>query len=158
MPDRTLEAATPDEIARDWEEFTGGPPVVGLLRRYGPAEVESLALRDGRRRILGLITWWVQGDRAEIVSLHAAPPGEGTGTALMDAAEAALRRRGVRQAVLATTNDNVHALRFYVRRGYRLVHVHLDAMDAVRALKPAVPAAGRDGIPLRDLWELRKDL
>lgn len=158
MPDLSQTSASPEEIARDWEQFTGGPPVVGVLRRYAPEEVESLALRDGEDRLAGLVTWWVQGDRAEIVSLHAATPGRGTGTALMDAAEAALRRRGVRQAVLATTNDNLTAIRFYVRRGYRLVHVHLDAMDAVRALKPAVPTVGAGGIPLRDLWEFRKDL
>ncbi|HEY8490899.1 MAG TPA: GNAT family N-acetyltransferase [Dehalococcoidia bacterium] len=158
MPDLVQGSAPPEEIARDWEQFTGGPPVVGVLRRYQPEDVESLALRDGEGRMAGLVTWWVQGDRAEIVSLHAATPGQGTGTALMDAAEAALRRRGVRQAVLVTSNDNLAALRFYVRRGYRLVRVHLDAMDAVRALKPAVPLTGRDGAPLRDLWELWKDL
>jgi hypothetical protein len=37
------------------------------------------------------------------------------------------------------------------------VKVHLDAMDRVRELKPAVPL-DEDGLPLRDMWELVKEL
>lgn len=104
------------------------------------------------------MTWWVQGDAAEIVSLHAVPQGRGTGARLMEAAEAELRRRGVRRVLLATTNDNVRALAFYIRAGYRLVRVHLDAMERVRRLKPHLPETGHGGVPLQDLWELQKTL
>ena len=76
----------------------------------------------------------------------------------MDAAEEELRRRGVKTVHLVTTNDNHRALSFYVRRGYRLVRLHLDAMDRVRQAKPQVPLIGDDGIPLRDMWELERDL
>ncbi len=76
----------------------------------------------------------------------------------MDVAEAELRRRGVSTVCVSTTNDNPRALAFYVRRGYRLVGLHLDAMDRVRRLKPDVSAIGNDGIPLRDMWELEKGL
>jgi hypothetical protein len=76
----------------------------------------------------------------------------------MDAAEEEVRSRGVKTVVLATTNDNVRALSFYIRRGYRLVRLHLDAMDRVRALKPGVPSTGREGVPLQDMWELEKIL
>ena len=31
-------------------------------------------------------------------------------------------------------------------------------MDRVRSLKPQVPSEGQDGIPLRDMLELEKDL
>ena len=74
--------------------------------------------RSGRS---GVVTWWIDGERAEITSVHAEPPGGGTGTRVMDAAEEELRRRGVKTAVLATTNDNSRALNFYIKRGYRLV-------------------------------------
>lgn len=59
---------------------------------------------------------------------------------------------------VVTTNDNPRALSFYVRRGYRLARLHADAMDRVQALKPGVPLTGNDGIPLRDMWELEKEL
>ena len=59
---------------------------------------------------------------------------------------------------VVTTNDNPRALSFYLRRGYRLLRLHLDAMDRVRALKPRVPLTGIDGSPLRDMWEMEKEL
>jgi hypothetical protein len=45
-----------------------------------------------------------------------------------------------------------------VRRGYRLVNIALDDIDRVRGLKPRVSANGQDGIPLRDMLGLEKDL
>src|SRR5574341_2565869 len=44
--DPIVRPATEEEIAADWVEFTGGPPVVGLLREYNPAEVRGLSWRD----------------------------------------------------------------------------------------------------------------
>ena len=156
--DAEVRFASEAEIEADWREFTGGPPVVGVLRDYMPSDAEGLVWRDEQTGRRGLVSWWIDGPRAEIVSVHAEPPGSGTGTRIMDAAEEALRRRGVKTAVLATTNDNVRALSFYIKRGYRLVRLHLDAMDRVRAAKPGVPAIGRDGVLLQDMWELEKTL
>ena len=149
---------TQKSIAEDWERFTGGPPVIGVLRSYLPSEVDGLRWRDLGGEAHGLVTWWIDGDVAEIVSLHASPEGSGTGAVLMDAAEDELKRQGVKRVKIATTNDNPRALNFYVRQGYRLVRLHLDAMDRVREAKPAVPSIGRDGIPLRDMWEFEKEL
>lgn len=150
--------ATEDEIIRDWEEFTGGSPIIGIFSEYYPQDVESLLWDDPDHGHRGLATWWIEGDSAEIVSLHAEPAGSGAGTRIMDEAESLLRDRGVRRIVLATTNDNVRALNFYLNRGYRLVRVHLNAMDRVRASKPSVPEIGRNGLPLRDMWEVEKEL
>jgi len=120
--------------------------------------VEGLVWRDAGGAPLGLVTWCVDGERAEIVSLDALQEGRRIGARLMEVAEEELRRRGVRTLRVVTTNDNPRALGFYVRRGYRLVRLHPDAMDRVRALKPGVPLTGNDGIPLRDMWELQKGL
>lgn len=147
-----------DLIVHDWEDFTGGPPVFGILREYLPSDVEGLFWREPEGRGHGLVTWWVDGEAAEIVSLHASPEGRGIGARLMEAAEGELKERGVRRVILATTNDNPRALNFYIRRGYRLVRLHRNAMDRVRQAKPGVPSIGRDGIPLRDMWELQKQL
>lgn len=106
----------------------------------------------------GLITWHIDGDWAEIVTVDAFQHGRHIGGRLLDGAEAELRRRGVYRATIVTTNDNLRALVFYLRRGYRLVKIALDDMDRVRSLKPQVPSEGRDGILLRDMLELEKDL
>lgn len=153
-----FERPSEEFIAHDWEEFTGGSPVFGVLRGYEPRDVDGLAWRDPQRKGHGLVTWWIDEGVAEIVSLHAVPPGGGLGARLMDAAEAELKRFGVRQVVLATTNDNARALGFFSTRGCRLVRLHLDALDRVRQTKTGVPLIGREGIPLRDMWELQKEL
>ena len=57
---------------------------------------------------------------------------------------------------LTTTNDNVDALRFYQRHGFRLVELRPGAVDAARRLKPEIPATGAHGIPLRDELELER--
>ena len=46
-------------------------------------------------------------------------------------------------------NDNLRALSFYLRRGYRLTRLHLDGMERVRAAKPQVPQSGAEGIALQ---------
>jgi GNAT superfamily N-acetyltransferase len=158
MSEPEVRPITETEIEADWIEFTGGPPVVGVLREYLPADVEGIVWRDADSGRRGVVTWWADEDRAEIVSVRAEPQGGGAGTRVMDAAEDELRRRGVKTVVLATTNDNARALNFYIRRGYRLVRVDLDAMDRVRAVKIGVPRNGRDGVPLQDMWELEKSL
>jgi GNAT superfamily N-acetyltransferase len=153
----SIEAAPTELITRLWEEHWG-LPIVTPEREYMPPDVEGLVRRARDGRTLGLVTWAVDGRRAEIVSVDALESGRGIGSRLMDAAEEELRRRRVRTAHLVTTNDNLRALSFYLRRGYRLVRLHLDAMDRVRRAKPQVPLTGNDGIPLRDMWKLEREL
>ncbi len=152
-----IEPAPRELIARMWQELWGQPAVTAE-REYMPPDVEGLVWRAGDGRALGLVTWFVEGERAEIVSLNALEPRRGIDSRLMDAAEEGLRRRGVKTAYLVTTTDNHGALSFYVRRGYRLLRLHLEAMDRVRQVKPQVPLTGNDGVPLRDMWELEKQL
>jgi ribosomal protein S18 acetylase RimI-like enzyme len=110
---------------------------------------------SGSERI-GLITYRIDGDACEIVTLNALREGLGIGTALIAAVEAAARRAGCRRLWLLTTNDNVEALRFYQKRGFVLVAIHRDAVERSRRLKPAIPAIGMHGIPIRDEIELER--
>jgi ribosomal protein S18 acetylase RimI-like enzyme len=117
-----------------------------------------LALDDGGR-LVGLLTYIVDGDRCEILTLHAAERWHGVGSALIDELERVAVEAGCRQVWLITTNDNVDALRFYQRRGFVLAELHPSAVDRSRAsLKPEIPEIGDHGIPLRDELELHKDL
>ncbi|HSP55851.1 MAG TPA: GNAT family N-acetyltransferase [Dehalococcoidia bacterium] len=92
------------------------------------------------------------------MTLDAFVQGVHIGGRLLDAAEAELSRRGVRTVVVVTTNDNLRAQAFYMRRGYRVSQLDLDGMERVRAFKPAVPETGHEGLRLRDMWELTKVL
>lgn len=134
-------------------------PIVSVTRTYaGPEDLRGLVWRDEGDEIAGLVTWYKEGDWAEIVTLEAFEQGRHIGGRLLDGAEEALRREGVRRISLTTTNDNVRAIAFYLRRGYRLVQVEPDGMDRVRAAKPALPMTGHDGLPLRDMLLFEKTI
>ncbi len=120
---------------------------------FRPAELPGfIAERAGR--LTGLITYDVTADLLEIVTLNAIERRAGIGTMLMDAAIGVARRRGCREIRLTTTNDNVDALRFYQRRGFRLAELRPGAVDRSRRDKPEIPRTGDYGIPLRDEIDL----
>jgi ribosomal protein S18 acetylase RimI-like enzyme len=143
---------------RDWaerliEEHWGAPVVVsrGVAHRPG-ALLGFFALRDDEP--IGLVTYQIQGDACEVVSLNSLVEGLGVGSALIEAVKVAAIAAACRRLWLITTNDNVHALRFYQKRGFVLVAVHRNALERSRELKPEIPLIGLDGIPLRDEIEL----
>jgi GNAT superfamily N-acetyltransferase len=152
-----LSAAEPAFIEEHWRELWG-LPVVSLEREYSPAEVEGLVYRDEWGSAQGLITWYIEGEKAEIVTIDAFEQGRHIGGRLLSAAEEELRGRGIRRITILTTNDNLRAIAFYMRHGYRLVAVHLDAMERVRAMKPGVPEIGHENLPLQDVMELVKEM
>jgi GNAT superfamily N-acetyltransferase len=114
-----------------------------------------VAERDGT--LAGVLTYVLDGDDCEVLTLHAAERFGGAGTALIEAVERLAADAGCARLWLITTNDNVDALRFYQRRGFRLAALHRGAVDDSRArLKPEIPPIGEHGIELRDELELEK--
>jgi GNAT superfamily N-acetyltransferase len=112
------------------------------------AHPHLVAVDDG---LAGVLTYILGDADCEVLTLHAAEPRGGAGTALLDAVR---ELAGDRRLWLITTNDNVDALRFYQRRGFRLDKLHRGAVDQGRRLKPRIPLIGDHGIPLRDELEL----
>lgn len=103
---------------------------------------------------VGLLTYTIEGESCEIVTLDSTKPDIGAGSLLIDAVKEAARDAGCRRLWLITANDNLHALRFYQKRGFLLVAVHRGAVDAARLLKPGIPLFGNDRIPIHDEIEL----
>lgn len=99
--------------------------------------------------LLGALTYDFSGGDLEVVTLDSFVENKGAGTALLDAAIAEGRMLGARRAWLLTSNDNIRALRFYQCRGWNMVAVHRDAITAARSIKPEIPLASDEGIPLR---------
>src|SRR3954447_22662730 len=106
----------------------------------------------------GVALYETVGTRVELVLLHALMPGRGRGTALVEALTSRLAQAGVRELWLTTTNDNLDALRFYQRRGFRLLELRAGAVEDVRRRKPTIPAVGKFGIPIRDELRLMRPL
>jgi ribosomal protein S18 acetylase RimI-like enzyme len=102
----------------------------------------------------GLITYRVEGNACEIITLNSLAEGRGIGTALVQAVREAAVEAGCRRLWLITTNENLTALRFWQKRGFSLVQVHRNAVEESRRLKPEIPLTGEHGIPIRDEIEL----
>jgi ribosomal protein S18 acetylase RimI-like enzyme len=134
----------------------GGPQQARRGELLDALDLPGLVAEDGGRRA-GLLCYRLDGEECELFLLLAVEPGNGAGTALLDAL--ATRAVGRRRIWVVTTNDNLRALRFYQRRGFRLRALRPGAVDdARRWLKPAIPHAGDHGIPRRDELELERFL
>jgi ribosomal protein S18 acetylase RimI-like enzyme len=122
-----------------------------------PAELGGF-IAERSRRVAGLLTYQVIGSMLEIVTLNAIDRRAGIGTMLIEAAVGKARRFGCSEIRLTTTNDNVDALRFYQRRGFRLAELRPGAVDRARQIKPAIPRVGDYGIPLHDEIDLTREV
>ena len=110
-------------------------------------------------RLVGAATYVIDAEQCELLTLHAQSRFVGTGTSLLSAVKGAARENGCTRLWVVTTNDNVDALRFYQRRGFRLSQLRPGAVDASRRLsKPEIPELGAHRIPLRDELELEMSL
>lgn len=106
----------------------------------------------------GLVTYNIEGDQCEILTLDSLQPGMGVGSALIDAVKAAASEAGCKRVWLITTNDNIEALKFFQQRDFALVAVHTGALAEARKLKPQIALVGKHSIPLRDEIELAMEL
>lgn len=107
---------------------------------------------------LGLLTYSIEGNVCEIVTLNSLRKGQGVGSALIRQTESIAREAGCVRMIVVTTNDNVGALRFYQKRGFELVALRRNAVTHARALKPEIPTVGDNEIPIRDELELQRTL
>jgi GNAT superfamily N-acetyltransferase len=110
----------------------------------------ALVAEEGDR-LIGVLTYVIDGPDCEVLTLHADEQRRGVGSALLAALRPLAANAGCSRLWVITTNDNVDALRFYQRRGFRLVALHAGAVDEARErLKPEIPEIGDHGIPIRD--------
>ncbi|MDF2629646.1 MAG: putative acetyltransferase [Symbiobacteriaceae bacterium] len=140
-----------------WVKEWGGEIMVSRGRVYHLDEMQSLLAWDGET-LVGAATYHIADGSCELMSINATVEGKGVGSLLLAAVEDAARAAGCGRVMLITSNDNLDALRFYQRKGYRLVAVHAGAIDEARRIKPSIPLVGNYGIPLHDELELAKPL
>ena len=136
-------------IAKHW----GAEIIVSRGVVHHPQDLPGfVAIQEGEK--VGLVTYNIEGESCEIVTIDSIRPSSGVGTALIEAVRDIAIKSRCKRLWLITTNDNLNALRFYQKRGFVLVAVHRNALDVSRKLKPEIPLIGDDGIPLRDEIEL----
>lgn len=138
-------------IVQEW----GGPMIVTRGKVYDVGVFPGfIALH--REEPVGLATYRIEGDECELMSLNSLVEGRGIGAALIAAVREVARAAGCRRLWLITTNDNLGALRFYQKHGFRLAALYPNALALSRRFKPQIPMTGLEGIPLRDEIEMEE--
>ena len=148
LADKGERAVAVDRLIREW-----GDPIVVRSQIYPidacdiyvAGDMQGLAAVSCRDRPI-----------AELVAINAFVRHRGIGSALLRSIVETLE--GFELLRLTTTNDNLDALRFYQRRGFRLQALRPGAIDAARAYKPTISAVGVHGIPIRDELDLTLEL
>lgn len=141
-----------------WETSWGGLSMVSRGSVYHLESLHALMALDDDGVHMGLATWSIRDGQAELVSLNALVENQGVGSALVAGVEERVRESGGTRLWLITSNDNLRALAFYQKRGYRLVELLPGAVDQARAIKSDIPQVADNGIPIHDEILLAKDL
>lgn len=156
MARRRVDIKDRDAVARFIETHWKSRTVMSRGRAYQPHEHAGF-LETRKGRIVGLLTMVYEDDTLQILTLNSVLEGERIGSSLMLMAIEEARGKGVSRIWLTTTNDNLKAMGFYQRLGFRIVQVNVGAVDEARKTKPQIPETGMHGIPIHDeiVMELR---
>ncbi|MCL2637270.1 MAG: GNAT family N-acetyltransferase [Oscillospiraceae bacterium] len=130
-----------------------------LKREWGLPIVSRETAHDGTKlpgfvsvsdeKINGLVTYNIDERGCEITSLNSFEENKGVGSALIDAVLEVAKENNCARLWLVTTNDIIHAIRFYQRRGFDWIATHINSADGMRRLKPTIPLLGEENIPIK---------
>ena len=137
-------------------------------RDFGPAQLvayrEAISLDDAAAlvaetdgEIAGALAWRPFDGALHILALATDPMWQraGVGGHLVAEAELLARRQKWSRVIVTIANDNLPALYFYQRRGYRMSAI---LHDSIAAHTRHERVAGFAGIPILDEIQLAKDL
>lgn len=154
---RAIDDSCRDGVIDLFAEYWGSAEIVSRGTRHSAADLPGYAALE-KGRVAGFITYNIEGEACEIVSLASVKQKKGIGTTLINRVILTAQERGCGRIWLVTTNDNTHALRFYQKRGFDMAAFHRNAVDKARKIKPQIPLLGDDEIPIRHELELELTL
>ncbi|QDQ03102.1 GNAT family N-acetyltransferase [Lysinibacillus fusiformis] len=147
-----------NNVLQFFKDHWGSTEMVISSGIYDCSKLDGFAYVDEDQTMVGLVTYIIHGETCEIISLDSIDGGKGIGSLLVQAVENIAVQNDCTLMTLITTNDNLHALGFYQKRGYYLVEIIQNAVELARAMKPEIPLIVDHGIPIRDEIILEKIL
>ena len=148
-----LTPADRDWVNRSMVKEWGAVIVVSHGAVFHPADFPGYSATIGEA-VAGLITYNILGDECEILTLNSWRENMGIGSALIKEVQRTAASAGCTRLYLITTNNNLHALRFYQKRGFVLSALRVNAIAKSRILKPQIPLFDENEISIRDEIEL----
>ena len=143
-----------DFITHAW----GSSEMVISTGIYNLVELEGYVAWSSIGEIIGVVTFKRLDGLIEIISLDSVLENQGIGTRLIMMIELMAVENQIPLIKVITTNDNMGALSFYQRKGYRIKEIIEGAVDRARRVKPEIPLIGERGIPINDELVLYKQL
>lgn len=150
---KSIAMSNRESVVQFFKEHWGSAQMIISTGIYDCGQLDGFIYKIDNT-ILGLLTYVVHEDSIEVISLDSIKEGHGMGTNLMNEVELFANQIGINKITLITTNDNLNALKFYQKRGYRIMKVIQDAVSKAREIKPSIPIVGNEGIPLHDELKL----
>lgn len=147
-----------DKIKDFFTKYWGSTEMVISSGIYDCSTLDGFAVLNNENSIIGLITYVIEDNECEIISLDSTEEGKGIGSLLVREVEKLALTKKCNLIKLVTTNDNLLALKFYQKRNFQLSKVIRNAVENARKFKPEIPLVGNDGIPIRDEIELIKPI
>lgn len=135
-------------IINEW----AGPIVITRGVSHDTSDTDGfISVTDGE--LTGYVLYCIHDCQCEILVLQSIQENHGIGSALIKAVIDTAKNNHCIRVWLITTNDNIHAIRYYQKFGFELKAVYLNALDQSRKLKPSIPLLGNDGIPIKHEFE-----
>ena len=139
-------------------EAWGGLTIAVHRELYDLSELPCFIAVSEADGPLGYCYYRFSGDECEIMALESFHEKMGVGFAMISAVRETALSHGCHRLYLQTTNDNIHAIGYYQRRGFTMCAVRFNELDYSRKLKPSIPLIGENGISLRHEIEFEMKL
>lgn len=134
-------------------QYWGATKLVSRGKIYDGTSLPGLIASINQEPV-GLCTYQIDQQQCEIITLNSLQENMGIGGALIDKVIIIAKKEQCERVWLITTNDNIHALSFYQKRGFTFSQLYPNAIEKSRQLKPEIPLRGQNDIPIRDEIEL----
>ena len=135
---RPIESKDKEFIKESLEENWGSVKIVTRGKLYDASKLPGF-LTEGEEQTLGFITYQIEENEMEIISLNSFKERVGVGSSLIDAVKKIAESKSIKRIWLITTNDNYPAVSFYQRRGFALTDIKVNILEWSRKIKPTIP-------------------
>lgn len=142
--------AIADFMTRHW----GSPRMLVGMHTYDVTEIEAHGLFDADGNLVAFTSWKLRDRTIVLCALHALREGNRLATLMLDELKTLARQLGARSIRAMVTNDNMPALVFYQKNGFRFATLYVGAIDAYRPVMPGMITHGHLGLPIHDALEL----
>jgi GNAT superfamily N-acetyltransferase len=126
-------------------------------KKYYCDDMQGL-VAEGDFSVLGICLYVINDDELDLLFIESFEENKGIGSTIIKEIESIAIEQQLKRIWLVTTNDNINAIQFYLKRGFIYKRIKRNSIEEYRKIKPEIPMIGYNGIPIMDELEFEKDL